>query len=108
MIIYIVIKYNDFPLREWHLEHMQKTVVKFVTGLSDNPTRWEKRQNKKYNNIFCVQRRLSHDIKHGVTNNEVQMFLQKIDRDSSFTDLRNKEEFRKRFLEIENFMIKYK
>jgi hypothetical protein len=36
------------------------------------------------------------------------MFLQKIDRDSSFTDLRNKEEFRKRFLEIEDFMIKYK
>jgi hypothetical protein len=55
-----------------------------------------------------VQKGLSHDIKHGVSNNEIQMFLQKIDSDSSFTDLRNKEGFRKRFLEIENFMIKYR
>ena len=108
MIKYILIKYNDFPLKEWQIEHMKKTIVKFITGLSDNPSRWEARQNKKYNNIHYVQKGLSHDIKHGVTNNEVQMFLQKIDRDSSFTDLRNKEEFRKRFLEIENFMIKYK
>ncbi len=33
------------------------------------------------------------------------MFLQKIDSDSSFTDSRNKEGFRKRFLEIEDFII---
>jgi hypothetical protein len=76
--------------------------------LSDNHSRWEARQNKKYNNIYYVQKGLSHDIKHGVSNNEIQMFLQKIDSDSSFTDLRNKEGFRKRFLEIENFMIKYR
>ena len=89
-----MLTHNIFPLREWHLEHMQKTVVKFVTGLSDNPSRWEKRQNKKYNNIFCVQRRLNHDIKHGVTNEEIQLFLQRIGNDSSFKDLRDKEGFK--------------
>jgi hypothetical protein len=103
-----MVKYNDFLLKEWHIEHMKKTIVKFITGLSDNHSRWEARQNKKYNNIYYVQKGLSHDIKHGVSNNEIQMFLQKIDNDSSFTDLRNKEGFRKRFLEIENFMIKYR
>ena len=103
-----MIKYNDFPLKEWHLEHMKKTIVKFITGLSDNPSRWESRQNKKYNNIFSVQRGLAHDIKQGVSNVEIQMFLQKIDSDSSFTELRNKEGFRKRFLEIEDFRIKCK
>jgi hypothetical protein len=87
---------------------MKKTIVKFITGLSDNHSRWKARQNKKYNNIYYVQKGLSHDIKHGVSNNEIQMFLQKIDSDSSFTDLRNKEGFRKRFLEIENFMIQYR
>jgi hypothetical protein len=101
-----MIKYNHFPLKEWHIEHMKKTIVKFITGLSDNPSRWEARQNKKYNNIFYVQRGLSHDIKHGVSNNEIQMFLQKIDIDSSFIDLRNIEGFRKRFLEIEDFITK--
>ena len=25
---------NSFPMREWHVKHMEKTVVKFVTGLS--------------------------------------------------------------------------
>jgi hypothetical protein len=104
-----MIKYNDFPLKEWHIEHMKKTIVKFITGLSDNHSRWKARQNKKYNNnIYYVQKGLSHDIKHGVSNNEIQMFLQKIDSDSSFTDLRNKEGFRKRFLEIEDFMMKYR
>ena len=102
-----MIKYNDFPLKEWHIEHMKKTIVKFITGLSDNPSKWEARQNKKYNNIYSVQKRLTHDIKHGVPDSEIQMFLQKIDSDSSFTDLRNKEGFRTRFLEIEDFMIKY-
>ena len=103
-----MVKYNDFPLKEWHIEHMKKTIVKFITGLSDNPSKWEARQNKKYNNIYSVQRGLSHDIKHGVPNSEIQMFLQKIDNDSSFTGLRNKEGLRKRFLEIEDFMLKYR
>ena len=102
-----MIRYNDFPLKEWHIEHMKKTIVRFITGLSENPSRWETRQNKKYNNINFVQRVLSHDIKHGVPNREIQIFLQKIDSDSSFTDLRTKEGFRQRFLEIEDFILKY-
>jgi hypothetical protein len=103
-----MIKNNNFPLKEWHIEHMKKTIVKFITGLSANPSKWETRQNKKYNSIYYVQKGLAHDIKHGVPNIEIQMFLQKIDSDSSFIDLRNKEGFRKRFLEIEDFMIKCK
>ncbi len=27
---------NSFPMREWHVEHMEKTIVKFVTGLSED------------------------------------------------------------------------
>ena len=103
-----MLKHNNFPLIEWHTEHMKKTIVKFITGLSDNPSRWEARQNKKYNNIFCVQKRLDHDIKHGVSNKEIQMFLEKIDNDSSFIDLRQKEGFRERLSAIEDFMTKYR
>jgi hypothetical protein len=42
----------------------EKTILKFITGLSDNPSKWESRQNKKYNNIYCVQKGLAHDIRH--------------------------------------------
>ena len=74
---------NSFPMRDWHVKHMEKTLVKFVTGLSENATRWEKRVDKKYGRIGRVCRRIEYDIKHGVTNKEVCMFLQAIRVDSS-------------------------
>ena len=101
-------KHNNFPLIDWHIEHMKKTIVKFVTGLSDNPSRWERMQNKKYNTIFSVSRRLNHDIKHGVTNENIRLFLQKIDNDVSFTDLRGREGFESRFLQLEECFIRHK
>jgi hypothetical protein len=27
-------------MREWHIEHMEKTIIKFVTGLSANANSW--------------------------------------------------------------------
>ena len=47
---------------------MEKMVVKFVTGLSENATMWEKRQNKRYGRITNVCRQIGYDIKQGVTN----------------------------------------
>ena len=44
-------------MREWHVEHMQKTIVKFVTELSENASSWQRKQYKKYNNIAeCLQK----------------------------------------------------
>ena len=63
---------------EWHVKHMEKTIIKFVTGLSVNATAWEKRQNKRYGKITNVCRQISYDIKHGATNEQVLMLLQKI------------------------------
>ena len=77
-------------MRDWHVKHMEKTLVKFVTGLSENATRWEKRVDKKYGRIGRVCRRIEYDIKHGVTNKEVCMFLQAIRVDSSYSDIRRR------------------
>ena len=49
-------KQNSFPLRDWHVKHMEQTVVRFVKGLSENATRWEVRLNKKYGKIAQVFR----------------------------------------------------
>jgi hypothetical protein len=35
---------NNFPMIEWHAKHMEKTVIKYVTGLSVNASAWEKRR----------------------------------------------------------------
>jgi len=79
---------NSYPMREWHVEHMQKIIVKFVTGLSDNASSWQKRQHKKYNKIGNIRKGISYDIKHGVTNEEVLLFMDEVRDGSSFSDLR--------------------
>jgi ASC-1-like (ASCH) protein len=82
---------NSFPMTEWHIEHMEKLVIKFVTGLSENATYWEKKQNKRYGKISIVCRQIEYDIKHGVTIQQVLMYLQKIRTHSSFLNLLKKE-----------------
>jgi hypothetical protein len=33
---------NSFPMREWHVKHMEKTIIKFVTGISADANRWDR------------------------------------------------------------------
>ena len=67
---------------------MEKTIIKFVTGLSVNATAWEKRQNKQYGKITNVCRQICYDMRQGATNEQVLMLLQKIRNDSSFSSSR--------------------
>jgi hypothetical protein len=86
-----MVQQNSYPLKDWHFEHMQKTIVKYVTGLSssDNNSSWKKRQHKKYSgNIGYVRRNINFDIKHGVTREEVVTFLDRVRNDSAFSDMR--------------------
>ena len=96
---------NSFPMREWHVKHMEKTIVKFVTGLSVNATAWEKRQNKRYGRITNVCRQISYDIKQGATNEQVIMLLQKIRNDSSFYNLQKDNESMERLNELDKHFL---
>ena len=85
----LVIKQNSYPLKDWHFEHMQKTVVKYVSGISQYATPFEKRKYNKFSgNLTHVRRSIQFDIKHGVTGKEVTAFLDKIRNDSSFSEVR--------------------
>jgi hypothetical protein len=84
---------------------MEKTVVKFVTGLSENATMWEKRQNKRYARITNVCRQIGYDIKQGVTNEQVLLLLQKIRNDSSSSSFRTKDGSIERLNEVEKHFI---
>jgi len=98
---------NNFPMREWHVEHMEKTVVKYVTGLSETASMWEKKQHKRYARISIVCRQIDYDIKHGVTSEQVLLLLQKIRNDSSFSTLRENGGSIERLDEVEkHFMPK--
>lgn len=92
-------------MREWHVKHMEKTIVKFVTGLSENASMWEKRQNKRYGRITNICRQIDYDIKQGVTTEQVLMILQKIRDDSSFSNLREKDGSIARLDEVEKYFV---
>ena len=68
---------------------MQKTIVKYVTGLSENTaTSFQKRLHKRYNgNLTYVRKNIDFDIKHGVTNEQVLAFLDKIKNDPSYANM---------------------
>jgi hypothetical protein len=82
-------KQNSYPLKDWHFEHMQKTIVKYISGISETATPYEKKQYKKYSgNLIKVNRNIEFDIKHGVTREEINTFLDKVRSDSSFSNVR--------------------
>lgn len=76
-------------------------MVKFVKGLSEDASRWEKRINKKYGRIGKVCKRIEYDIKHGVTNEQVCSFLLLIRTDPSYSDVRTHDGSMERLDEIQ-------
>ena len=92
---------NLFPMRDWHVKHMQDTIVKYLTGLSENATRWQKRLDKKYGNLTQVTKRIDYDLKHGVEKQEVLAFLELIKTDQSYSELRKANDFGYRFDSLE-------
>ena len=93
---------NSFPLRQWHVDHKEKIVLKFLTGLSPDATAWEKKIFKRYGKLANVCRQINYDIKQGATNDQVLLFLQKFRDDSSFSVLRANDGSLDRLEELEN------
>jgi len=93
-------------MKEWHVEHMQKTVVKYVKGLSENASSFEKRNHKKYGRLNYICRQIEYDVKHGVTEQEVVHMLRKVHDDSCFSELRDGNGSMQRLEEIENHFTK--
>ncbi|MEO9295198.1 MAG: hypothetical protein ABI347_06330 [Nitrososphaera sp.] len=89
-------------MKQWHTEHMQKTVIKYVKGISENASAWEKRNHKKYCGLTNVCRQIEYDIKHGATEDDVAAILYKVRHDSSFLEIHDsKGESKSRLTEIE-------
>lgn len=97
---------NSFPMKEWHVEHMQMTVVKYVKGLSEDASAFQKRNHKRYGGLNYICRQIEYDVKHGVTEQEVVRMLRKVHDDSSFSDLRKGNGSMQRLEEIEGRFIR--
>ena len=92
-------------MRDRHVKHMQDTIVKYLTGLSENATRWQRRLDKKYGNLAQVTKRINYDLKHGVEKQEVLAFLELIKTDRSYIELRKANDFGYRFDSLESSLL---
>lgn len=92
-------------MREWHVEHMQKIVTKFVVGLRKDATPWESKQYKKYLNFNNVCRQVHYDMKHGVTEDQVHAAITKIKSHQSFSATRKDAECMVRLGQIEDYFF---
>jgi hypothetical protein len=94
-------KPNNYAMKDWHLEHVEKVIVRYIRGISPNASSFEKRNFKKYSTILSCAKQIEYDIKHGVTTEEVIAVLQKIRYDKSFSELRTNPEAIQRLDELE-------
>ena len=58
-------KPNNFAMRDWHLEHIEKLILRYIRGLSDDASSFEKRNFKKYSNVASCSKQIEYDMKHG-------------------------------------------
>ena len=94
-------KPNNFAMKDWHLEHVAKVIIRYIKGISPDASSFEKRNFKKYSTISSCAKQIEYDIKHGVTSEEVLAVMQKIRHDKSFVVLRTNPETLQRLDELE-------
>ncbi len=94
-------KANNFAMRDWHLEHVEKVIVRYVKGISPDASSFEKRNYKKYSTVSSCTKQIEYDIKHGVTMEEVLNVLHRIRHEKQFKELQKNPESLQRLDELE-------
>jgi hypothetical protein len=94
-------KPNNFAMRDWHLEHVEKVILRYMKGISPDASSFEKRNFKKYSTITSCSKQIEYDIKHGVTAQEVADLMNKIRSDVSYSEVRQNQEAIHRLDELE-------
>ena len=94
-------KPNNYAMKDWHLEHVEKVIVRFVKGISPDASSFEKRNYKKYSTVSSCAKQIEYDIKHGVSMDEVIIVLKRIRHDKSYAELRKNHDSIQRLDELE-------
>ncbi len=78
---------NNFPMVEWHVEHMEKRIIKYVTGPPSNASKKEMWKYKKYSKLSDIIKDIQYDIQQGAPEERINTLFAKIHNDLSFLDL---------------------
>lgn len=98
-------KPNNFAMKEWHLEHVEKTIVRFSKGLSPDASAYEKRNHKKYGTLSYCIKQIEYDMKHGVDKAQVMEVMRRIRLDKKYVELRKDMESAARLVSLENMLL---
>ena len=71
-------KSNNFAMKDWHLEHVEKVIVRFAQGLSPDASSFEKRNHMRYGSVTRCARQIEYDMRQGVEKDEVVEVFRKI------------------------------
>ena len=44
-------KPNNYAMKDWHLEHVEKVIIRFIKGISPDASSFEKRNYKRYSTV---------------------------------------------------------
>jgi hypothetical protein len=91
-------------MREWHIEHMQKTIIKYISGISDTMSMLQARQYMKYYNISNVQKTIHHDTNHGVMKEDIFLFIKKVRNHPSYYVLQSNKLAMEKLRNIEKYV----
>lgn len=94
-------KPNNYAMREWHLEHVEKVILRYMKGIPPDASSFEKRNFKKYSTISSCSKQIEYDIKHGVTSEQVSELMNKIRNDESYSEIRQNQDAIQRLDELE-------
>ncbi|MCY1154270.1 MAG: hypothetical protein MOP50_750 [Nitrososphaera sp.] len=94
-------KPNNYAMKDWHLEHVEKVILRFIRGISPDASSFEKRNYKRYSTVSSCAKQIEYDIKHGVSTDEVLDVVRKIRHDKKFHDLQKNPESLQRLDELE-------
>ena len=92
-------------MKDWHIEHIQKMVLKFVKGMPADASAWEKRNHKKYGSLQNTCRQIEYDLKHGAELADVFSAISKIQTHKSFNLLRADSDSMTRLASIEEHFM---
>jgi hypothetical protein len=79
-------------MKDWHLDHVEKVIVRYIKGISPYASSLEKRNFKKYSTLFACAKQIEYDIRHGITTDEVLLVIRKIRHDKEFSEFQSNHE----------------
>lgn len=104
MAYYDVVKSTNYPMKGWHREHAERTIVRFAIGLSEDASEFEKRNYRKYGTLAACIRQIEYDMHHGVQKREVMEIIRKIGRNKKYASIKSDREAMARLQELRDLL----